>query len=355
MNLHFLAQKRDGNLVVSDRATLAVRKIGADTWRGFAMAADPDPQLRIRRATQWSPIRERPESVGWFAAALRGKGKLTLAFTEPDGSTPVRSPLTIDLAEGELAPVRLPWSISGTAHPGPHDLLINAGSKGGDVFLAVHRALDRAPLIKLCTGRGLELGPGPKPQVLPGPGVEVSYIEQMPPDEWRKLYAGKTHEVDDRLWDHYRVGDAHELPVEDGSLDFIFSSHVFEHLANPLRHLEIWAGKLKPGGRIVGVIPDFAGSKDYAAEPSDLRDLIAEYESGEMAPNRAHYARYAAIRGVKDGGAAMFADRRSIHVHYYSHANMARLLEEAKARFGYRDFSLIHTPNHKDFHFVLIK
>ena len=62
--------------------------------------------------------------------------------------------------------------------------------------------------------------------------------------------------------------------VEDGSLGFIFSSHVFEHLANPLGHLEHWYAKLRHGGLIVGIVPDVGGSKDYVFEPCSVTGLL---------------------------------------------------------------------------------
>ena len=44
------------------------------------------------------------------------------------------------------------------------------------------------------------------------------------------------------------------MPVPDNSLDFIFGSHVFEHLANPIGHLKRWHAKLKPGVTLMHVI-----------------------------------------------------------------------------------------------------
>ena len=45
----------------------------------------------------------------------------------------------------------------------------------------------------------------------------------------------------------------------------------------------------------------------------------------------------------------------SIHVHYYSNGNMARVCEWADERLGYAAFSIIHSDNHKDFYVVLQK
>lgn len=354
MNLYFLAQKKDPNLVLAPTATPAVRKVNGVTWRGLDLAPGPDPQIVIKGATRFSPFRERPETIGWWGTAVRDKGKAYFSFG-PSRSETDRAAPALQGFDGHLAPIIMPWKLTAAAQAQVQDLTIHVPQDSGPVFLAIHKSLDRKSLIALCKGRGVELGPGPKPQVLPATDVDVSYIEQMPPEEWKRLYANKDDVIDETLWRHYRVGDAHDLPVEDESLDFIFSSHVFEHLANPLRHLELWRAKLRDGGRVVGVVPDYIGSKDYLAEPSELVNLIAEYQTGSLSPTRDHYRRYAEIRNIADGGDAMWENQRSIHVHFYSNANMAHVLRHACEALGYSGFQILHTPNHKDFHFVLTR
>lgn len=358
MNIFFLSEKRDKNVLVTEKAVRNARSLGGEVWRGFDIQPDEAPQIRIRGATAFYPFRLRPQTVGWSLTATGRRARARLAFASPDSEEPAWPAAEVELEPGEVVPAVLPWRLDRPTSPdAPLDLLIHVPPKsGGPVFLGVHRTLDRSQAIKLCTGRGVEIGPGPHPQILPRAGIDVSYVEQMPPAEWRRLYDPTERiKVDESLWDRYRVGDAHDLPVEDGSLDFIFTSHVFEHLANPIKHLEIWGAKLRKGGRIVAVVPDLAGAKDYAADLSDVRDLVNEYDVGEMAPNAAHYARYAALRGAKDGGKDMFENRRSIHVHFYTHSNMAQLLTEASRRFGFEGFSIVHTNNHKDFYFVVVK
>lgn len=355
MNLHYLAQKRDRHLVLTDGAAASVQKVAGAVWRGFLLMPDEAPQVRLRGATSLFPFRSRPETVGWYMSARKGRATLNVQFTEPQESG---SGFGEGQAAGEaLVPVRLPWGLAPVSPERPLDLVIHAPrSNSGPVFLAIHKALDRGDLLALCRGRGVEIGPGPKPQILPTRVVDVTYIEQMPSEDWRRLYGqGAGVDVDASLWDHYQVGEAHDLPVPDGSLDFIFSSHVFEHLVNPLGHLQVWRRKLRPGGRIVAVVPDFVGSKDYAVAPSDMTDVIAEYKVGVWALTREHYRRYACARGLADEGEAMWSERRSIHAHYYSHDNMAQLLDEATRRFGFSGFAIRHTPNHKDFHVVVVR
>jgi len=61
---------------------------------------------------------------------------------------------------------------------------------------------------------------------------------------------------DVRVWD-LEDGDAQFMAsVEDETFDFVNSSHCLEHLRDPLESLENWLRILKPGGYIVGLVPD---------------------------------------------------------------------------------------------------
>src|SRR5690349_20612939 len=49
---------------------------------------------------------------------------------------------------------------------------------------------------------------------------------------------------------------ADDLPFYDNSLDYVASSHVLEHLANPIAALREWYRVIKPGGHVYMVVPD---------------------------------------------------------------------------------------------------
>ena len=184
--------------------------------------------------------------------------------------------------------------------------------------------------------------------------MNVSYLEQMPPEEWNRLYnGGGKYQTRPELWDNYIVGDAHDLPVADASLDFIFSSHVFEHLANPIGHLRRWRTKLRPGGKLICVVPYLNGTKDAIQERSTMAEWLAEDEAELWKPALHHYMRH--LRRTADDKklqAAMNRDE-SIHVHYYDNINCQLILDHAVQALGYADYMIEHTPNHKDFHFIL--
>lgn len=346
MNLYDMVSRKDKRLQRGS-SVVAGKRVTLDggVWRGLRWRGAGD-EVRIQRVLECYPFRHRPETCGWQAW-----GRVEAVLQWQEGGQRREVPLGGASGGGVLpAPLRFRWP--GDVPP-EADLVLRA--PGGRAFLGVHRALWRWMIRRHARGTGMELGPGPNPQILPGRGVNVRYVEQKSPEEWASFYndAGK-FTVDPALWSRYAIGDAAHVPAEDESLDFIFSCHMFEHLANPLGHLEHWRAKLRRGGKVLAIVPDVAGSKDYVHAPSTLEELLAEHAAGVMEPQLRHYQRWAAFRGGIDP-AQYLAEGRSIHVHFYTRENIEALLRHAVARLGYARYRLMHRPNHKDFYFVLVK
>ena len=349
MNLFLLASTGDPSIRTGPGLGFASRVLDGEPWAGLKLEPAPDAQLRIPGATAYHPFRERPDSVGWRAMAPKGRGVLRVQIRGDDGGVAERE-LRLD---GRPVDVLLPWRLDDRART--HELSLHAPQASrGPVFVGVFRKLDRSEAVALCAGRGVEIGPGPRPHVLPGPGVQVRYLEPLLGGDWWEAY-GKMQagDFDPALAGLYDAGEAHQIPAEDGGLDFIFSSHVFEHLANPLGHLQLWKRKLKPGGRVVAVVPELSGAGDYRAWPSTLAEWLEEFEAGGMQPGPAHFRRHAAARGNPHEADRHWKRRQPIHAHFYTRTNVTALLEEATRRFGYSAYALRHTPNHKDFYFCL--
>jgi hypothetical protein len=225
-----------------------------------------------------------------------------------------------------------------------------------DLRFAVFEALDRGQLKKYLFGDGIELGPGHNPFLKPTKQLRVKYLEQSPPEKWGDLYASNgSYTVDKELWNHYIIGEAHALPVNNESLDFIFSSHVFEHLYNPLGHLTHWHGKLKAGGVVVCVIPAIEGCKDYVAPPCEVETLVKEFNHKNFEPELYQYEKYVEYRGLSETGAELMERKRSIHVHFYTLENIKKVAEWAQQNIGFSRFEIDYKVNHKDFYLLLWK
>jgi len=373
LNLYDMLRRGDRNLVTTGDVALAIGPMAGHNWRGLRLSHNAS--IRIPDVLRFHSLRSWPDTCGWFAQDVSKKAEKPKRpfFHLASGSSSVTTTdippphLNLSVRDHETDkilneikigcwenPVHLPWPKG--AH-GKIDLVVEVAGRESDViFLANHRALSRKSLFDAARGVGVEIGPGAQPQILPGSDVSVSYLEQMPPEEWNRLYnGGGKYPVRPELWDNYIVGDALDIPVPDASLDFIFSSHVFEHLANPIGHLERWARKLAPGGKLLCVIPDLGGTKDSVQSRSDMHEWASEYEQGIWEPSLAHYMRHLRQEADSPRVHAAMDRKESIHVHYYDNVNFQSLADFAVGNLGYASYSIEHTPNHKDFHVILIK
>ena len=113
------------------------------------------------------------------------------------------------------------------------------------------------------TGKGVEIGAFKTPI----PGIRPTYVDRF------GEYAGEP-----TLAEYY--GDACELPFEDDSLDFIATSHVLEHVANPLAALKEWHRALRHGGIVYMVVPDRAVTFDRLRALTSVSHLLDDFRKG---------------------------------------------------------------------------
>jgi SAM-dependent methyltransferase len=337
MNLVDLITRGDRRLEVRGTASLSKAKWLAEPWAAIDIG-DKSSQLTIKRFHETHAFRTRDRDLGWYASAQNGavvnvslvsnEKKLSdtaVRLDESPRSLPLHWPMRIGLSD-------------------QCDLILEFSDAAQ---LLVHRRLNRSCLYELAKGKGLEIGPGPKPQIINSQGTSVRYLEMLTQEEWARDDVKNKFGTSEADWSRYIIGTASSIPVDDASLDFIFSSHVFEHLANPLGHLAHWRSKLKDGGVVLAVVPDMLSCKDYTARTSTLDELVGERKQGMWTPQSHHFERFSKYRGVPlrtDGG---------IHVHFYTSSNMPSILEHATSFLGYRGYDFIYERNHKDFYFVL--
>ena len=72
-----------------------------------------------------------------------------------------------------------------------------------------------------------------------------------------------------------------DLPFKDNSLNFVLSSHVFEHFFDPIKTLKEWQRVVKPGGYIFMIIPHKERTFDSPRERTTLDELIKRH-NGEL-------------------------------------------------------------------------
>ena len=227
----------------------------------------------------------------------------------------------------------------------------------GDVSLTISSSIDfmicspprisRKEFLSLAKGKGVEIGPGPSPQIINNTHTSVKYIEEKSADEWKDLYA----DFDDgskQNWSAYQIGTASNIGESDSSLDFIFASHVFEHLHNPIGHLKYWSRKLCPGGLVLLVVPQQSGTKDFAQDFSNMSCLRREESGNQFSPSPENY--YAWSKGrSRDYIENLIREKASIHVHTYDYDSIVMIAEEMIFSGVFSDYIIEYLPCTKDF------
>lgn len=352
MNIFEMHARKVPGFVFTPRAVAETRMQDGRPLQGFFCLPDTSPQIIIQNIFSHRPLRSFPPDCGWYAFAPEGEGTLTITLRDQAQRYVIGQH---SLALGPVpALIVIPWPAP-AAHALPDmDLELHTDLGSTPVFIGISRTLERKTLSSLCKGKGIEIGPGITPQIHPSASVEVLYAEEKGREDWLQTYAYKRDkydtDVDSLPWEHYRTAPAIHLPAENNSLDFIFSSHLLEHVVNPIAHLEHWLSKLKPGGIIAGIMPHADYSVDYNLTPSMLVTMAMEYQRKETKPTLQHYR---TIFG-KDAETRM-AEGRTLHVHFYNERNLQELLAFAAAQLPMAHSRIIWERNYKEFFFIIGK
>jgi len=118
-------------------------------------------------------------------------------------------------------------------------------------------------VVEYCSGSGVDVGSGGDP-VVPW-AIQVD----LPWDKFREYNGGRDPDSPIQL-----TCDAGNLPFKDGTLDFVYSSHLLEDFWPWKPLLTEWKRVVKPRGYVVILIPD--------------KELWAEALKRGQPPNCAH-------------------------------------------------------------------
>lgn len=111
---------------------------------------------------------------------------------------------------------------------------------------------------------------------LKGTGVEIGAFK-TPIDGIQPIYVDKFHEFAGErcLADFY--GEACSLPFHSNSLDYVASSHVLEHVSNPIKAICEWYRVLRPGGIMYVVVPDRRFTWDHHRALTPVAHMLDDY------------------------------------------------------------------------------
>jgi SAM-dependent methyltransferase len=86
--------------------------------------------------------------------------------------------------------------------------------------------------------------------------------------------------------DYY--GHAAALPFHSNSLDYVASSHVLEHVANPLAALAEWYRVLRPDGIVYLVVPDRRHTWDHTRQLTPVEHMVDDFIHGTTPCDATH-------------------------------------------------------------------
>jgi SAM-dependent methyltransferase len=361
MNLFDLIKRPDRAVRVKGEAIRAETvKLRDGTHRALVLPAGS--VLTLANAHEFTALWTLSGELGWSVMCSAGKPQvppplpvMRLVLPQPKVQH-VDVPLLPALGDDQVTALRAEWPTQ-IVTAEAFDLDLHNPGPGPLTLLCGPLVNMRRHLMPYARGTGVEVGPGLRPLVLPGPGVDVSYIEEQDPREWLNLYnktGDKPSLPDPHILDRYARGSAVQLEgVRPGSLDFVFSNHVFEHLPNPLQVLHNWHRALRPGGMVLGVIPDPRYTFDCRQPLTTLQEALQSEAAGGHAVTRAQLERWCRYTEPRHTPDDLLRRGYSIHVSFFTPESFSRAAHELQER-GWFDRVFVNTaPNHKDFAFAL--
>lgn len=163
---------------------------------------------------------------------------------------------------------------------------------------------------------GMEIAPYFAPIVSKSEGYNVLVVDVFDTDTLREharkdpnIAAAQIKRIEDVdiVSDASRLKDIIDEKGISGQVNYILSSHNFEHLPDPISFLQGCSAALRPGGYLTMAIPDCRTTFDHFRMPTRLSDWLAAFHLGFKQPspetlfdldaNRAFY--------MKDGAATV--------------------------------------------------
>ena len=132
------------------------------------------------------------------------------------------------------------------------------------------------------SGRGIEVGAGDRPFPLPE-AARVSYGD-IRPQAGLENYFKTTKVTSGELIDGQTFAG-----FEDGSLDFVISAHVIEHLRDPMGAIVNAIRVLKIGGIHIVVVPEMRATFDRNRPETTVEHALRDFKDGGESTCRAAY------------------------------------------------------------------
>lgn len=134
--------------------------------------------------------------------------------------------------------------------------------------------------------RVLDVGSGPgflAAEMAAVVGADGLVVAVDPSDAMRELAAGRDVSADAAPIEH-RAGDAIALPAEDGSIDVVTSTQVYEYVTDLPAALAEVRRVLRPGGRLLVLDTDWDSLVWHSSDPERMRRIVAAWDAHLVEP-----------------------------------------------------------------------
>lgn len=140
---------------------------------------------------------------------------------------------------------------------------------------------------------GMEIAPYSSPIVRKSDGYNVLSVDIFDTETLRELALDRGRLTEENLHLIEEVDIvANATEIQDaltkrdliGKVDYILSSHNFEHLPNPIKFLQGCSAALRPGGTLSMAIPDYRMCFDHFRMPTKLSDWLEAFHHGHTQP-----------------------------------------------------------------------
>jgi SAM-dependent methyltransferase len=127
-----------------------------------------------------------------------------------------------------------------------------------------------------------------------------------------------------------------EMDLPGASLDFVIACQVIEHTHSPLRVFERVYRTLRPGGRLLLVVPDTLLTFDAPREATSLDHLREDYANWSPEKDTLHYVEFYSkafvtpIDELYDRVRTAIATRHDIHFHTWTYESFQDTVEYSR-------------------------
>lgn len=184
--------------------------------------------------------------------------------------------------------------------------------------------------------------------------LNASAREQQGASDCREAHAFNAGRNAGRVY----FGEGSDLrAIASETYDFVLSSHMLEHSANPLRALGEWRRVLKTDGGLILVLPHKDGTFDHKRPVTTMEHIVSDFERNMGEDDLTHIPEVIELHDLsRDFGvtSAAFRDRvqknpqiRSVHHHVFDTFLAARLVNRA-------GFALVAMEALRPYHILIV-